>query len=291
MDTFKDYITIRGYTISWYKTTSRCITTFLKYALEHQITVESITHKQLKTFEEYLQEKPHYLTKQPLSSSYINQHFAALSLYFEYLLVRNEVDKNPLKTYHYVKTSNKVREILTQAEIKQVYEYATKPKDKAILALAYGCGLRRAEIIQLNVEDIDFNKGEIWVMGKGKKHTTVPMTHKVGNDIRTYIERTKWRRKSDGKTQQKPVILNRHGEREVGEGCNLAIKRLVAKAGINKTITLHSLRSSIATHLLECGLSIEEVAVFLRHNHIDTTQIYTQHYNTRIQHDSIRIPE
>ena len=276
---FAHYMNAKGYSRSWVSTTTRLVTYFIDYANENKINIKKLTHYQLYDFETHLRNKQHYLNYGTISKSYIKHYFSSLSTFYEFLIDSKKVNINPLKSYKYPKPITQLRDILTQGEIKMVYEFVTKPKEKVILALAYGCGLRRSEMINLNVNDIDFNSGEIWVYGKGKKHTTVPMTHKVSQDIQQYIRVTNYKRKYESNTKKeciKPLIINKFGTRELGEGCNILLKKLIKKAGIHKNITLHSLRASIATHLLENGMSTEEIALFLRHSQIDTTQIYAR---------------
>jgi integrase/recombinase XerD len=151
-------------------------------------------------------------------------------------------------------------------------------REKALLALFYGCGLRRSEAEKLNIDDVNFKNQLLYVrMGKGKRRRVVPMTEQVKRDLENYYknERIIYTKELTA-DNQKALMLNNHGNRMLGNGYWNKFKCLAQKAGLPKQISLHHLRHSIATHLLESGLSIEQVRDFLGHRHLESTQIYTR---------------
>ena len=175
-------------------------------------------------------------------------------------------------------------DILTQDEIKtlrnsienayQRFYFAEKqPRQyelKLIFALFYGCGLRRSEGWNLKIQDIDFNKKTIFVrQGKGSKDRIVPMSEGVYKEVQDYVYNFRHRLK-----------LN-HNRLFISKDGNLLLrlkhlKKICGDENIKaKRITLHTLRHSIATHLLQNGMTIENIALFLGHSDLDTTQIYT----------------
>ena len=162
------------------------------------------------------------------------------------------------------------RQILSIVQIKQLYNLADV-KERVMLSLFYGCGLRRSEGEQLNLKDVSFKSGLLYVRkGKGGKRRAVPMSEKVIEDLKIYVEQDRrWTEKNNG------LVLNAWGRRMRGESYNGMLKILLKRTGISSQITLHSLRHSIASHLLERGLSVEYVRDFLGHKHLESTQIYT----------------
>ena len=175
-------------------------------------------------------------------------------------------------------------DILTQQEIKTLrncientYTYFnfTVQQEKQhelrlIFALFYGCGLRRSEGWNLQIQDIDFERKTVFVrQGKGNKDRIVPMSAGVYKEIQDYVY--------NFRTRQKLT----HNRLFITKSANLLtkikhLKTICPDKNIRaKRITLHSLRHSIATHLLQNGMKIENIALFLGHSDLDTTQIYT----------------
>jgi len=171
--------------------------------------------------------------------------------------------------------------VLSKGEIEKLYQACETLLDRAILGLFYGCGLRKSEAEALNIKDINFRGRLLYVRsGKGKRRRVVPITGNVEGDLKNYYlqERIRMLRKSSDPKREKAFILNSQGGRMLGQNFWRRIRYLVLKAGIESPgrITLHSLRHSIATHLLAGGLSVEQVRDFLGHTNIESTQIYTR---------------
>jgi site-specific recombinase XerD len=148
-----------------------------------------------------------------------------------------------------------------------------------MLALYYGCGLRLNEGVQLDVSDLLFEKGLLLVRkGKGNKERYVPMTQAVKEDLKNYLSNS--RPMLLGERGEDALLLNYRGKRISGEMLLLRLRRLQAhssQAGLaGKVIGMHSLRHSIATHLLHNGMKLVQIARFLGHSSIESTQIYTQ---------------
>lgn len=163
-----------------------------------------------------------------------------------------------------------VREILTQKEIQQLYEIADL-KEKVILNLSYGCGLRVAELVAVNKEDL-YLKGNLLIVPKGKnsKRRIVPFTEKIRKDFEEFIFSSE---------NKNCLIANSKGDRMQEWTYNSTLKKLLKNIKISeeriKKISIHSLRHSIATHLLENGMELEKVRDFLGHSQLETTEIYT----------------
>ncbi|WP_256437263.1 tyrosine-type recombinase/integrase [Flavobacterium sp. CS20] len=174
------------------------------------------------------------------------------------------------------------RTVLDQDEIKELYQATETAQERAILSLAYGCGLRVGELVKCNIEDIRLREKILIVpQGKGNKRRVVPMSNGVGKDLANYYynERDELTKGRDYKPNQNAFILHSRGGRMNKDTYNKHLKKLIERTGNlemkEKQITVHSLRHSIATHLLEQGIAVEQVRMFLGHSQLETTQIYT----------------
>jgi len=160
-------------------------------------------------------------------------------------------------------------------------------QDRAIISLAYGCGLRRSELQNLNVSDVYIDRGIIIIRdSKNHKNRTVPMSEGVLKDIREYLiyERMKYFNKG---ISTYAFFVNNRGVRKNGMDINNRLKQLIIKTQnpimVGKEITLHCLRHSIATHLLDNGATIEFVKQFLGHSDIDTAMLYSKRRKLKLK--------
>ncbi len=171
------------------------------------------------------------------------------------------------------------REVLEKEEISGLYTVCKDEQERAILGLFYGCGLRRKEAEMLNLRDVDFRGSWLYVRsGKGKKRRVIPLASSLVIDFKKYVydQRPLQQTERTKAVDQKAFMLNKAGRRMKGGSYWKYFKRLLKKSKVKKVVSLHNLRHSIASHLLESGMSIEEVRDFLGHDHLETTQIYTR---------------
>ena len=187
------------------------------------------------------------------------------------------------------------KNILTTAEVQLLYdatfthqEYnavAYGQRDRAMIALYYGCGLRRNEGVQLNINDIDLTRRLVFIRkGKNNKQRYVPIASKHVEDIGDYIkEGREWilEQSTNPDKQEAAFLLSRYGRRFGQPESRLQF--LLKAAGLPTGITLHGLRHSIATHLLQSGMNIEDISKFLGHGSLASTQIYTHIVNEELK--------
>ncbi len=217
----------------------------------------------------HLQERPHRRRPGGLSGAYIAQHTYALRLFFAWQLQQGRTDTDPTGGLDFPRPDRTERKVPTREEVRQLHGAAEDHRERAVLAIFYGCGLRRSEGERLRTGDIHFATGLLHVReGKGGKRRAVPMGRNVAEDLRAYISGT-------AATGEGPLIRGRDGNGMKGGSMNRLVKGLAQRSGIKGDITLHVLRHAIATHLLEGGLSVEHVRDFLGHAHLESTQIYT----------------
>ena len=171
---------------------------------------------------------------------------------------------------------------LSQAEVTELYRAAADARERALVSLAYGCGLRAGEIEALDVADVQPGEGLVIVRsGKGGRRRAVPMGEGVVRDAAAYLggDRAWWA--SFGGSPTPALLVNDHGRRMRTYTFNKVLRGLGERAGLvdedgrEKVVTCHVLRHAIATHLLERGMATELVRQFLGHAHLVTTQVYT----------------
>jgi integrase/recombinase XerD len=270
---FADHLHRLGYSKGSQSMLPKCVQEFL-YRQEQEgfYGLAEITGAEILDHHEYLQQRPNMKRHGGLSEMMVNHHVYALKLFFNWLEELQLIEENPMSALQFEKPTSKSHEVLTREEITSLYETCTTLKERAILHVYYGCGLRRDEGMKLNVSDVQFKNRMLYVReGKGGKIRAVPMTEKVSEELKAYCYQE---RKT--KPSELAFLINQCGTRLHGQDANKVLKRLCKAAKINKEISLHSLRHSIATHLLEGGLSVEYVREFLGHANLETTQRYTR---------------
>lgn len=298
-NSFKEWLDILGYAESTVKTLPIHVRELFHY-LEHTESVSQINQikqKHITNFLKHLIIRPN-LTKGGggLSSSSINKTIQAINTFVKYLNTTGKYELDIVTKQ--IETIVEERTILTQEEIKALYQatYETNrgaglpfgQRDRAMLSVFYGCGLRRMEAVGLNIDDINKERGLLHVKnGKGNKERLVPITPSNMDYLITYLEEGRYwflenhdqqtnykkpRKKEE--THNESFFLSNRGQR-MKDGFYLRLKELKNRIGIEHPVGLHTLRHSIATHLLEAGMEIEEIAKFLGHATLESTQIYT----------------
>lgn len=164
------------------------------------------------------------------------------------------------------KIPKKLPTVLTKGEVKKLIESAENIKHRLIIELLYSSGLRVSELINLRVGDLELDERIGWVRrGKGKKDRLFLLAEKLIKELREYI---------DGKESEDYLFSGRNGKM-TARNVQKIIKTVARKAKIEKDVHPHTLRHSLATHLLEDGVSIREIQELLGHSNLSTTQIYT----------------
>jgi integrase/recombinase XerD len=268
-----------GYVHQSVKNKTSSLKEFFNYISTQGIQyVKSITASHIKEYQKFLEERPGKTTGEPLSETTIYSHLGNLSQYFSMLQSKGEILIHPCSLIKRPpKGKHKERKVLTQAEIKTLHEHTASAQERAILSLAYGCGLRAAEMKKLNTEDIKLREGILIVLsGKGNKRRAIPLSKGVIMDLSNYY----YNEREPQSEKEKAYMLHSKGGRMKEYTYNKLLKRMIIrtknKSIIAKGITLHHLRHSIATHLLEQGVEIEKVKQFLGHSLLETTQIYAR---------------
>jgi integrase/recombinase XerD len=244
--------------------------------------IQDVKAIEIIAYHDYLKERPNQRREGGLSDSMIKGHLFALRLFFDYLLDMEIIDASPARLPKFQLNNTKEREILTVEEIKILYDQCENKRDIALISLAYGCGLRRGEVYKLNTTDVFLHKGMLVIRdSKFHKSRAIPMSDTVIKNLKEYIiyERPKYFK--DGQFDASHAFfINNIGTRMKSDKLNERVKELILKSKndemIKKEITLHCLRHSIATHLLDNGAKIEFVQQFLGHSGMDTSHHYAK---------------
>jgi integrase/recombinase XerD len=269
LNSFKTNLQALGFRLGTVNTAICCVSEFLNYIKTDYKSIESI---HVLRYREYLQVRPKRRGTGRLSESMVNHHIYSLKLFFNYLIEIEEISVHPMNTLSFPSPKSRERIVLTTKEIDSLYEACETDREKALLGIYYGCGLRRSEGVNLTLKDIHFKDGLLYVRnGKNGKRRVVPMSTRVASDIKNYIINERF-----NPLNQSNLLLNQNCKNISGNSVSILFHQLLEKAEIYKEISLHSLRHSIATHLLHNGMGMEQVRDFLGHRNLESTQIYTR---------------
>lgn len=210
-----------------------------------------------------------FILKNNLSASYQNQIVSAIKLFFTTV----QDKKIEIESIHRPKRAKVLPNVLSKSEVKLILEAHSNIKHRAMLCLIYSCGLRRSELVDLKPVDIDSKRGIVIIkQAKGKKDRIAPLSPKILDLLRDYYKDYKpaaWLFEGQVKGEQYSV-----------QSLQCVLKHALQKVGITKPVTLHWLRHSYATHLLESGTDLRYIQELLGHSRSRTTEIYT-HVSTK----------
>lgn len=283
---FSEWMMRLGYAQTTTESYTRQLTSFLEWLPDQQIEfLEDVHQSDIEKFSRELHVRKNKNFGGALSSSYIQSHINVIRLLDKYLQLTGQ-GKILQGKVQVEKGIKKHRTILNQQEIKQLYESTDDSvmgyRDRAILAIYYGCGLRSAEGERVKLNHIHYEKGLLQVLpGKNYKGRYVPLSAGVAKDLKEYQQYS--RPYLIGEATES-LIISKFGKPMKGSGMRTRLNHLTEKAGIQKQISLHGLRHSIATHLLQGGMPLEQISRFLGHNSLDSTQIYTR-LMEELEHD------
>jgi len=283
---YKVWLDILGYAETTVYNLPNHLQEFFYYLEQNSIgNINQITTKIVKEYYNELKERANERQSGALSKSYLNKHQQALKRFREYLQNHNYKDFNIHLKWETNTTEEKLN-ILTQEEAKQLFkatehshgESRFRLRDKAILTILYSCGLRRNEAVHLDIGDILFDKERVFVRkGKNYKERFVPINRKNAEILEDYIYEA--RPEFYQAKESEALFINQQGTRMQGMSFANRLKAIVQatnnKTIVEKGITLHILRHSIATHLLQKEVPLESIKTFLGHSSLESTQIYT----------------
>lgn len=258
---FIDWLKSRRYSNSTVKTYTEALRIFLSFFGEKK--TEEITNTDLIYFNNQ------YILKNKLSASYQNQMVNAIKLFFS-IVQQKQLDVSKI---HRPKRAKTLPNVLSKEEVKAILMAHNNMKHQTMLSLVYACGLHRSELLNLMPIHIDSNRGLLLIKrAKGKKDRVAPISEKIVNLLRAYYKAY----------QPKKRLFEGQlaGQKYSEKSLENVLKQALKKAKINKPVSLHWLRHSYATHLLESGTDLRFIQELLGHSSSRTTEIYT-HVSTK----------
>lgn len=271
-----------GNTLDAYMRDVRKLESFTISELDH-LSPQNITY-------ENLQEYIYQLSKNKISERSQARAISSIKAFFKFLLEDDYRTDNPATLLEGPKLGLYLPDTLSEEDINRIITCIDSSTDigkrnKCILEVLYGCGLRVSELIDLKISNINFKESYIMVEGKGEKTRLVPLANTTAEFITSYIHTVRNKTKINKKYED-TLFLNSRGTNMSRVIVFIIIKELTQKAGISKSISPHTFRHSFATHLLQNGADLRFIQEMLGHSSITTTQVYT-HLKTEELRDVI----
>ena len=270
---FKNYLKLeRGLSINSIKSYEYDLNLFRNYIKSNHIPETPINCKS-DTLKDYL-----YNNLSNKKSRSQARSISALKSYFNYLIFEGHIQKSPISDIESPKLDKKLPEVLTETEITKLIEsYDLNDnfgqRNRTIIEVLYGTGIRVSELINLKLSNIFFEENIMKITGKGNKERFVPLGNIALNEIKQYL---KIRNKNIIDTKFSDIVfLNRYGRGLTRSMIFKIISDSYKKVGLDKKISPHTLRHSFATHLLKNGADLRTIQLILGHESITTTEIYT----------------
>ncbi len=231
-----------------------------------------------------------YLNKNNYTTTSIARKLTAIKNFHKYLLATNMVKTDEALTIERPKLRKALPNVLTVEEVDNLLDINTKTpfdyRNKAMLELLYGTGLRISEMLDLKLTDVDFENCVVRCFGKGSKERIVPIGEYIIDSLTNYLNNGRNLLLNKKKVSDY-LFLNSRGDRISRFSFFKILKKLLRDKDIKKDISPHSLRHSFATHMLENGADLRSIQELLGHSDIATTRIYTHITNKKVQNDYI----
>lgn len=212
-----------------------------------------------------------------LSGRSLARRLSAVRSLFSHLIRHKHIEVNPVADVPAPKDHQKLPETLQIEDIQRLFALSGDDvlllRDRAVFELIYSCGLRLAEVVQLDFDSIDMQTGMVRVVGKGDKARDLPVGKEALNAVREWkLRRSELQR---GNATEQALFISNRGARLSARSIQLRLKTLARKTGISHNVYPHLLRHSFASHLLESSGDLRAVQELLGHADITTTQVYT----------------
>jgi site-specific recombinase XerD len=245
---------------------------FVEWALERGVDPAKVRHRDVRRYGAGL-------SSGGAAAATVARKLAAIRSLFDFLVRTERVGQNPADLVSSPKREEKLPRVLSGEQMQALLERipARTPlelRDRAMLELAYSCGLRCEEIVNLNQDSFDFETEQLRVLGKGSKERLLPVGEPAQRALRRYLERGRHALAAD--PCETALFLSKSGRRLSGSDVTRRLGLWVREAALAAGISPHSLRHSFATHLLEGGADLRTIQELLGHASISTTQVYTR---------------
>jgi site-specific recombinase XerD len=236
----------------------------------------TVGHRLLRRYAAHLSAQPREGGR-GLAKSTVGRKLAAIRTFYRYMVEREELGQNPADLVSSPRRPRRLPRSLGKDEVATLLDRipAGTPlelRDRALFELAYSCGLRCQEIVDLEVRAVDFEAEELRVLGKGAKTRIVPIGEPAQRALERYLERG---RPALAPRDEPALFLSRNGRRLSPSDVRRRLRAWLRHAGLSAGVSPHALRHSFATHLLEGGADLRTIQELLGHASVSTTQVYT----------------
>lgn len=260
------------------------LTQFALWAARARLRPIDVDHRLVRRYAAHLSEAG--CDGKPCAKPTVARKLSALRSLFRYLLERQDTEQNPADLVQGPRRQRKLPRVLSRSEMRSLLEGipAATPmdmRDRAMLELAYSCGLRSAEIVTLDVDSVDFDAEELRVRGKGSRIRVVPVGEPAQEALKLYLARG--RPVLETGDDEQALFLSKRGRRLSGSDVRRRLEIWVRQAAVAGRVSPHALRHSFATHLLDGGADLRSIQELLGHESITTTQIYTRVESERLR--------
>ena len=245
---------------------------FAEWARERGLAPEAVRHRDVRRYAAGL-------SQGGAAPATVARKLAAIRGLFDHLVRTERIGQNPADLVSSPKRDQKLPQVMTGEQVRMLLERipATTPlelRDRAMLELAYSCGLRCEEIVMLDLGAFDFETEQLRVIGKGSKERLLPVGEPAQRALRAYLDRGRGALADvDG---ERALFLSKSGRRLSNSDVTRRLGLWVREAALAGGVSPHSLRHSFATHLLEGGADLRTIQELLGHASISTTQVYTR---------------
>lgn len=252
---------------------------YYKATIEHMLSIIVIPLCQVQTddLRAYLAE---YQLRNNCSKTTVDNIRRNLSSFFSWLEAEDYIIKSPIRRIHKIRTGSKVKETLSEECIEKLRDSCLQIRDLAMIDLLYSTGIRVGELVNLNINDINFEERECIVYGKGNKQRKVYFDAKTKVHLKRYLEQRK------DYSEALFVTLDSPFKRLKISGVEIRLRTLGRLASLDQRVHPHKFRRSMATRAIDKGMPIEQVQKLLGHQQIDTTMHYAMvnQSNVKISH-------
>ena len=277
-----------------------CINEFLKYLKDiknySDLTINSYS-KDLEEFNYFINKDLltinkndikiylKYLFDKSNSSKTVSRKISTLKSFYKYYKAKGKISINPVSNIKYPKLDKNLPKFIPYNELENLIAVSTEgafgERNNLIIELMYATGVRVSELVNITLEDIDFQNKQINICGKGSYERVVYYNTETDKAINKYIN--KLRKELLKGKENKYLILNKDGEKITTRGIAKIIDNLINKVSIKTKVSPHTLRHTFATHLLDNGCDLRSVQELLGHKNINTTEIYTHVTSERLK--------
>lgn len=281
IDSFLIYLTaVKGLSKNTLESYGKDVLKLAVFLEEKNITsIDRVEYKHILDFLTHLKE-------QRLKPRSISRTLISIRQFFKFLLTEKCIESDPTFLIRAPKTKRVLPDVLSFEEVERLLSPPDESspegiRDKSMLEVLYATGIRVSELVELGLNDVNFELGYIVAYGKGSKERIVPIGEKAKDKLREYLDTS--RPKLLKSRTSVNLFVTRLGKKMTRQGFWKIIKTHSRKSGITKRISPHTFRHSFATHLLERGADLRAIQIMLGHSDISTTQIYTHIERERLK--------